>query len=462
MRWPGCWRRRGDRGEARAGPRGAPRYACVSPDSSEVLHVLRARAARLVIHGHRGRPAGAAAVTTGYLPGLGDALRHGPGTLCAFAVTPGALIVIARVLERRWLLPHEQFAAVTYGDPLLAVALGVGVWLTGPRVPHGLTGLPPGSRPWRSCWGSAWRSGVTSCGADYTRAQAAAPTKIWHQVVVYPVMGYWLWTACIRRAVGARRGGRLDREGPAGGAGRGLGGDQRVRPPPPQARPPAVRLAPGPAPGAALGGRVADPAGGGRVLRTGPVVRRSRVLRSFAWVTAVGLAGCCCTQCTRHAERGPAGRFRLAGAGPGRFARDGSGVPAGVRAFVVPGPAAYLADELAERVEQGSPPSPPALPPSHRRSAPVASKSPQPRSGFRAVEYPSAAAGRGQTVRKTPSRHQVFIPDPGFPRRSKRPLRVTWSMVTDSRSCAQCGTGFTRAGSTRAFARPAAGSPGTG
>jgi hypothetical protein len=31
----------------------------------------------------------------------------------------------------------------------------------------------------------------------YTRAQAAAPTKIWHQVVVYPVMGYWLWTACI-------------------------------------------------------------------------------------------------------------------------------------------------------------------------------------------------------------------------------------------------------------------------
>jgi hypothetical protein len=31
----------------------------------------------------------------------------------------------------------------------------------------------------------------------YTRAQAVAPTKIWHQVVVYPVMGYWLWTACI-------------------------------------------------------------------------------------------------------------------------------------------------------------------------------------------------------------------------------------------------------------------------
>ena len=85
-------------------------------------------------------------MTTGYVPGLGDALRHGPwlAGLCSFAVTPGALIVIARVLERRWLRPHEQFAAVTYGDPLLAVALGVGVWLTGARVPHGLTGPAAG------------------------------------------------------------------------------------------------------------------------------------------------------------------------------------------------------------------------------------------------------------------------------------------------------------------------------
>jgi hypothetical protein len=31
----------------------------------------------------------------------------------------------------------------------------------------------------------------------YTPAQAAAPTKIWHQLVVYPVLGYWLWTAAI-------------------------------------------------------------------------------------------------------------------------------------------------------------------------------------------------------------------------------------------------------------------------
>jgi hypothetical protein len=139
-------------------------------------------------------------MTTGYVPGLGDALRHGPWVagLCAFAVTPGALIVIARLLERRWLLPREQFAAVAYGDPLLAVALGTGVWLTGARVPHGLAGPAAGVAVMvlMLAFGLAqWRDELRR--GYYTRAQAVAPTKIWHQVVVYPVMGYWLWTAAI-------------------------------------------------------------------------------------------------------------------------------------------------------------------------------------------------------------------------------------------------------------------------
>jgi hypothetical protein len=137
-------------------------------------------------------------VSAGYLPVLGAALRHGPWVagLCSFAVTPGALVVIALVLERRWLVPHEQFTAVTYGDPLLAVVAGLGTWLAGPGPPHGLAGPATGvvAIVVMLLFGLVqWRDELRR--GYYTRAQAVAPTKIWHQVVVYPVLGYWLWTA---------------------------------------------------------------------------------------------------------------------------------------------------------------------------------------------------------------------------------------------------------------------------
>jgi hypothetical protein len=141
-----------------------------------------------------------AAVNSGYLPVLGAALRHGPwmAGACAFAVTPGSLIVIARVLERRWLAPRDQFAAITYGDPLLAVAVGVGTWLAGTRLPHGFTGPGAGLAVLAGClvfglaqWYRELRRGY------FTLAQAVAPTKIWHQLVVYPVLGYWMWVSCV-------------------------------------------------------------------------------------------------------------------------------------------------------------------------------------------------------------------------------------------------------------------------
>ena len=99
-------------------------------------------------------------------------------------------------IERRWLVPREQFAAVSYGDPLLAVAAGLGVWLTGARTPHGLTGQAAGVATVviMLAFGLVqWRDELRR--DYYTRAQAAAPTKIWHQLVIYPVLGYWLWTA---------------------------------------------------------------------------------------------------------------------------------------------------------------------------------------------------------------------------------------------------------------------------
>lgn len=137
-------------------------------------------------------------MSAGYLPVLGAALRHGPWVAgaCAFMLTPGSLIVIARLLERRWLVPGEQFTAVTYGDPLLALAVGVGTWLACLCLPHGLTGPGAGLVTLVTClvfglvqWRDELRRGY------YTRAQAAAPTKIWHQLVIYPVMGYWIWTS---------------------------------------------------------------------------------------------------------------------------------------------------------------------------------------------------------------------------------------------------------------------------
>jgi hypothetical protein len=147
-------------------------------------------------------------MSAGYLPLLGDALRHGPWVAagCALAVTPGGMAVLARVLERRWLLPGEQFTAVAYGDPLLAVAVGAGLWLTGTAIPHGLTGPWPGAASlvlWTAFGLLQWRDEVRR--GYYTRAQAAAPTKIWHQLVVYPVMGYWCWTAGLGGLLAAGR-----------------------------------------------------------------------------------------------------------------------------------------------------------------------------------------------------------------------------------------------------------------
>lgn len=140
---------------------------------------------------------------------LGTALQHGPwiSGACAFVLTPGSLIVIARLLERRWLVPGEQFTAVTYGDPLLAVAVGVGTWLSGPCPPRGLTGPAAGVVTLVCClaFGLAqWRGELRR--GYYTRAQAVAPTKIWHQLVIYPVMGYWMWTSGVRGLLSADEG----------------------------------------------------------------------------------------------------------------------------------------------------------------------------------------------------------------------------------------------------------------
>jgi hypothetical protein len=113
--------------------------------------------------------------------------------LAALAVSPGAHIVIACVLERRRLHLNREFAALAVGDPLLALAVGVGVALS----PHCVSapvqrlvlgtgaGLIAGG--WL-CFG-LWQWWDELRRGYYSRAQGCAPTKIWHQLAVYPLLG---------------------------------------------------------------------------------------------------------------------------------------------------------------------------------------------------------------------------------------------------------------------------------
>jgi hypothetical protein len=131
---------------------------------------------------------------------LEAALRHGPliAALASLAVTPVGYALVALVLERRILRPASEFVAVSCGDPLLAVAIGLGVWLLDGRPPAGIASPPAGMvnlAVWLGFGLWQWRDEVRT--GFYTRDQALAPTKIWHQLVVYPVLGYWTWVACV-------------------------------------------------------------------------------------------------------------------------------------------------------------------------------------------------------------------------------------------------------------------------
>ncbi|MGI5138383.1 MULTISPECIES: hypothetical protein [unclassified Streptomyces] len=77
-----------------------------------------------------------------HLPWLGLPHQNGPwgAAFTVFAVPPGGLWLLALVLERRLMGFRTGFVAVLLGDPLLAVASGLGIWRMGIAPPTGRGG----------------------------------------------------------------------------------------------------------------------------------------------------------------------------------------------------------------------------------------------------------------------------------------------------------------------------------
>jgi hypothetical protein len=135
-------------------------------------------------------------------------LGHGylPAFLSGLTMCHGAMSLLARLLERRWLRPLDMALGFTVGDLFLCIALSLGVSLFGLHSPCGVVG-PVGqylvSAAWL-CFG-IWQSKHEVTANFYTRAQELSPTKIWHQCVIYPVLGTWIYVAVLDGLLHASR-----------------------------------------------------------------------------------------------------------------------------------------------------------------------------------------------------------------------------------------------------------------
>lgn len=135
-------------------------------------------------------------------------LRYGDvvALVSSLVVTSGVMLLLGLVLEQRWLRPKEMPLAFTFGDPALAVAIASGVLIMGPHQPCGAIG-PTGQLAAGAAWLIfglwQWKAEVTA--RVYTRRQALSPTKIWHQVIIYPTIGTWSFVAILGGLLNAGR-----------------------------------------------------------------------------------------------------------------------------------------------------------------------------------------------------------------------------------------------------------------
>jgi hypothetical protein len=137
------------------------------------------------------------------LPFLGAPLHWPPVLLAltALIIAPGVHLLLSPLLEGRKVTWRDDYAAVLVGDPLLAVAAGFAANLCRPEGPHGFPASWAAGCAWiAGGWAfGLWQSQHELSTGRYSRAQTLSPTKLWHQFVVYPVLGYWVtateWSA---------------------------------------------------------------------------------------------------------------------------------------------------------------------------------------------------------------------------------------------------------------------------
>lgn len=137
------------------------------------------------------------------LPLLGAALHWPPAllALAAIIIAPGVHLLLSALLEGRKVSWRDDYAAVLIGDPLLAVAIGFAASISRPAGPHGFPASWAAGCAWiAGGWAfGLWQSRHERVTGRYSRAQILSPTKLWHQFIVYPVLGYWVtateWSA---------------------------------------------------------------------------------------------------------------------------------------------------------------------------------------------------------------------------------------------------------------------------
>jgi hypothetical protein len=135
-------------------------------------------------------------------------LRYGDAVtlVSSLVVASGVMLLLGLVLERRWLRPKDMPLAFTFGDPALALGIASGVLLIGRHQPCGAIG-PASQLAVGAAWliFGLWQWKAEVSARVYTRKQALSPTKIWHQVVIYPTIGTWSFVAIIGGLMNAGR-----------------------------------------------------------------------------------------------------------------------------------------------------------------------------------------------------------------------------------------------------------------